>query len=145
MLKNKKGFTLVELIIVIVIIAILVAIAIPAVARFVDNANRARSVANARTLYMAASVHAADLASRNAIPASTTITVDNSTLPAPTDPPVALTGDVGSIVSYAGFRPSAATVFSIIINDDGTVGTFSYQEGRWTTSLGADGILTTTP
>jgi type IV pilus assembly protein PilA len=50
-LKNKKGFTLVELIIVIVIIAILIAIAIPAVARFIENANRGVHQADAKTLY----------------------------------------------------------------------------------------------
>lgn len=48
--KNKKGFTLIELIIVIVILAILAAIAIPAVSKYVGNANMARVEADINTI-----------------------------------------------------------------------------------------------
>jgi prepilin-type N-terminal cleavage/methylation domain-containing protein len=63
---NKKGFTLVELIVVIVIIAILAAIAIPAMMRYIDNANAATAEANVRTIVSAAvAAHAADIAFRH--------------------------------------------------------------------------------
>ena len=39
-LKDKKGFTLVELIVVLVILAILAALLVPALTGYIDKANR---------------------------------------------------------------------------------------------------------
>lgn len=54
-MKDKRGFTLIELIIVIAILAILAAIAIPAMAGYVGQSEQAVADANARTVYGAAS------------------------------------------------------------------------------------------
>ena len=56
LLKRRKGFTLVELIIVIVILAILIAALIPAVMGAIGRARTAADQANARTVLTAASV-----------------------------------------------------------------------------------------
>jgi len=48
---NKKGFTLIELIVVIAILAILAAILIPAVTGYITKAEQARDSANCRALY----------------------------------------------------------------------------------------------
>lgn len=48
---NKKGFTLIELIVVIAILAILAAILIPAVTGYIQKAEQARDSANCRALY----------------------------------------------------------------------------------------------
>ncbi|MGE5496208.1 MAG: prepilin-type N-terminal cleavage/methylation domain-containing protein [Burkholderiales bacterium] len=48
--KNRKGFTLIELIVVIAILAILAAIAIPSFIGVTENANNTVVLANARTL-----------------------------------------------------------------------------------------------
>jgi len=48
--KNEKGFTLVELMVVVVIIGILVAIAIPIFMGITANANRNTTLANLRTI-----------------------------------------------------------------------------------------------
>ncbi len=53
-LRNKKGFTLVELIIVIVIIAILASIAIPSMIAYIKKANIAAAESNCRAVYSAA-------------------------------------------------------------------------------------------
>jgi len=55
-LKNKKGFTLIELIVVIAIIAVLAAIIIPSVTANIARANEARDLANARAYYAEASI-----------------------------------------------------------------------------------------
>lgn len=52
-LKAKKGFTLVELIIVIAIIAILAAVAIPKFGEIKNNSNKASDIANAKNISMA--------------------------------------------------------------------------------------------
>lgn len=53
-MKNKKGFTLVELIVVLVILAILAALLIPALTGYIDKANKEKVVAECRQVVMAA-------------------------------------------------------------------------------------------
>jgi len=48
---NKKGFTLIELIVVIAILAILAAILIPSVTGYIAKATEAKDAANCRALY----------------------------------------------------------------------------------------------
>lgn len=52
-LKDKKGFTLVELIVVLVILAILAALLIPALTGYIDKANKEKVVAETRMVAMA--------------------------------------------------------------------------------------------
>lgn len=49
--KSKKGFTLIELVVVIAIMGILAAILIPVISGFITRANKAANEANARNLY----------------------------------------------------------------------------------------------
>lgn len=56
--KNKKAFTLIELIVVIAIIGVLVAILVPTMTGFVDQAEQATADANARTIYSIAQAQA---------------------------------------------------------------------------------------
>jgi len=56
--NSKKGFTLIELVVVIVIIAILVAALTPAILGVIQRANRAADEADARTLMTVSSVAA---------------------------------------------------------------------------------------
>lgn len=53
-LKEKKGFTLVELIVVLVILAILAALLIPALTGYIDKANNQKVIATTRQVVMAA-------------------------------------------------------------------------------------------
>lgn len=60
LMKNKKGFTLVELMVVVVIIGILVAIAVPVYNRVSTNAEANAAQATVRTLNGAVSMYMAD-------------------------------------------------------------------------------------
>lgn len=51
--RNKKGFTLVEVIVVLVILAILIAIAVPSVMKYIDDANDAKYLAQGRAALIA--------------------------------------------------------------------------------------------
>ena len=53
-MRNKKGFTLVEIIVVLVILAILAAASIPTMLGFVNDARQKAHIADARALMMAA-------------------------------------------------------------------------------------------
>ncbi len=50
--SNKKGFTLVEIIVVLVILAILAAIAVPAVLGYVNDAKESKYIQEARSIYI---------------------------------------------------------------------------------------------
>ncbi|NLA79086.1 MAG: prepilin-type N-terminal cleavage/methylation domain-containing protein [Erysipelothrix sp.] len=61
LLRNKKGFTLIELIVVILILAILAAILVPAILNYVQKARDSKDQANARSLYSEISIELASL------------------------------------------------------------------------------------
>ena len=63
MKKNKKGFTLAELLIVVAIIAVLVAIAIPVFTSQLEKSRESTDLANIRTAYAALVVQYLDNAS----------------------------------------------------------------------------------
>lgn len=96
-IKNTKGFTLMEMLIVVAIIAILIAIAIPTFNSSLNKAKVATDEANIRSGY--ASVMAEILASSNPIPAdgkSFTLKADGSV------------GDTGDDDYKTKGKPSAA-------------------------------------
>lgn len=58
--KNKKGFTLVELIVVLVILAILIALLLPALTGYIDKANEKKIAVEARAIFTAAQTLASE-------------------------------------------------------------------------------------
>lgn len=58
---NKKGFTLVELVVVLVILAILMAILVPSLVGYINKAKDKQIEANARAVYIAAQATVAEL------------------------------------------------------------------------------------
>ncbi len=63
--NSKKGFTLVELVIVIAILAILAAIAIPVVNSIINTASKNGALSNAETIELAVKECQADIAAKN--------------------------------------------------------------------------------
>ncbi|MEG2233916.1 MAG: prepilin-type N-terminal cleavage/methylation domain-containing protein [Oscillospiraceae bacterium] len=58
--KNKKGFTLVELVVVLVILAILISIMVPGMTKWIDKANDKAVLVEARTYLLAAQTIASE-------------------------------------------------------------------------------------
>ena len=67
--NNKKGFTLVELIVVLVILAILAALLIPALTGYIDKAKEKNVIAETRQAVMAAQTIADEEYAKNTIDA----------------------------------------------------------------------------
>ena len=55
--KNEKGFTLVELVIVVAILAILAALLVPRIMGNVEEAKKSKELANARTIASEITIH----------------------------------------------------------------------------------------
>lgn len=67
MRKNRKGFTLVEIIVVLVILAILAAFTIPTMLGFVNDAKGKSYIAEAREVYVAAQSTATEFSAKTGI------------------------------------------------------------------------------
>ena len=75
--KDQKGFTLVELIVVLVILAILAALLVPALLGYIDKAKEAKYYEEARSIYTALQVINDERYASNTDPIGTT-TVDGT-------------------------------------------------------------------
>ncbi len=71
---NKKGFTLIELIVVIAILAILAAILIPSLMNYINAANKATATSNVRTKLTEELLKEATAPTTNVLPASVSAT-----------------------------------------------------------------------
>lgn len=75
-LKEKKGFTLVELIVVLVILAILAALLIPALTKYIDKAKEKDIIAETRQTVMAAQTEVDEAYAKKDVGTKITITND---------------------------------------------------------------------
>lgn len=72
-LKEKKGFTLVELIVVLVILAILAALLVPALTGYIDKAKEKNVIAETRQVVMAAQTLVDEAYGKKAVSGEVTI------------------------------------------------------------------------
>ena len=82
--KNNKGFTLVELVIVIAILAILVGLLAPQYTKYVEKSRKSADVDNMNEMVKAVQVYEADTDSTTALATNSyaiTMTTNNTTVP----------------------------------------------------------------
>ncbi len=104
-LKDKKGFTLIELIVVLAILVVLMAIALPTFSGLIDDSKQKTADANARTVYTAAKAY---------------ITM-NSTEPVSDTDSIYADAIKKGIDDYLGEGFDDVTITSILYKTDGTI------------------------
>ena len=113
MKNKKKGFTLVELIVVLAILAILAALLVPALTGYIDKANSQKVVAECRQVVMAAQTEAS----------STYATItDGSTVASKMTP---------DAVDKLAEIPTSGK-YEIVVKNDGKVQSVKYTNSNWT-------------
>ena len=118
--NNNKGFTLVELIVVLVILAILAAILVPALLGYIDRAREKQYVLNAKSAYTAAQAELSSLYGENK--SASDIMSRKTTVQA--------TADVPSGTNFS-FSPKGGDAASGAVSSNHaayTVGTATYYE-----------------
>ncbi|AWW27155.1 type II secretion system protein [Acetobacterium sp. KB-1] len=131
--KNRKGFTLVEIIVVLVILAILAAFTIPTMLGFVNDARGKAMIAEARTVYVAAQSTATEFG-------ATTSLTDGALSTALSSAAVATEKALATPGTTAANKASAQ--MAKYIGTDISIGTTAGL-ATWTVDVGAGSAATT--
>lgn len=117
---NKKGFTLIEMIVVIAIIGVLAAILVPSLSGYVNSAKATKSSANARTFYTAAQAAVTSLeTSSSPVGSGTSYNKgDNTDLDSKIQELLGAS-NYGKITSYSVTVDSNGAVSTITVTEDG--------------------------
>ena len=131
---DKKGFTLVELIVVLVILAILAALLIPALTGYIDKANKEKVIAETRMLVMAvqtdSTTYYGEHGSKGSIDANTVLA--NKSGAADSDVKK-LYDDIVSLSELKSLTGnSPAGTFVATVSTAGAVKTVKYSNGQYT-------------
>lgn len=139
MKNNKKGFTLVELIVVLVILAILAALLIPALTGYIDKAKEKSITAETRQVVMAAQTLVdEEYGALSVADAATAITIEaNATAGTSSDKQVttaeiAKLAEVGEKNIVSGTVGTDGKVTEIVYSKGGMTCTYSSKDNTYT-------------
>lgn len=132
-MKNNKGFTLVEIIVVLVILAILAAATIPSMLGFVTDAKKKANSAEVRAVYLAAQSYAIEQIATRGTEAATLTAIAgeiDGNLKTDTTHPLysKLNGDAAGVIKYTTVTASGVTFFGYT-PDGGSYVTFTNGSG----------------
>ena len=143
MKKNNKGFTLVELIVVLVILAILAAILVPALLGYIDRAREKQYVLNAKSALTAAQAEMSSLygEGKSADVVKSRASVVKSTADTPEGTNFSFECKANNISDGAvSGNHDTYTVSKAIYQEKGVV--IVFEDGAWTKSEAAYSPLT---
>lgn len=148
--KNRRGFTLVELIIVLVILAILASLLIPALTGYIDRARRDQVVAETRMLHEAVQTVASEAYGSSEWPSDDIFTIASQSGRNVTNPNDTATHDnlkdryneivklaeVPSLTegtgSFAAFSDTSGSIFCVLYNSGrGLLGVYYRETGEY--------------
>lgn len=135
-MKNKKGFTLVELIVVLVILAILAALLVPALTGYIDKANQEKVIATTRQVVMAAQAEASEAYGKVATGTFTAITP----LTDSTKPSLDTVLKLAEVKDDKGMRNGVEASVVINVDASGTVTKVVLTQSGWTCTYNKDAI-----
>jgi prepilin-type N-terminal cleavage/methylation domain-containing protein len=128
--KDKKGFTLVEIIVVLVILAILMAIAIPALTGYITKARQQSVTTEARTAQIALQAIGTDVIAHGG-----TFEDDATFQPGDTLPTeyaaIGVEKTFGEAITALSGTAIAGTVSNIAYTPTGQLNTFTYDNGTY--------------
>lgn len=127
-IRERKGFTLVEVIVVLVILAILAAVLVPTLTGYIDKANEKAIISECRMAVVAAQTTASEMYGTKVYPAGA------STLPD------AVTASISTITTLAEVK---GTISSVTCDANGAITELVYVNGAHTCTY-ASGAYTVT-
>jgi len=140
--NSKKGFTLVELIVVLVILAILLAILVPSLTKWIDKAKEKQVLVNARTVYLACQTEASEKYGTDSAFTGAKYTVSSAAVTYASSA-YTVTGEVAKdIANLSDVRVNYT--FSCTVDNSGNVTAFTYTQGSVTVTLNGGSLTTAT-
>lgn len=133
--SNKKGFTLVELVVVIAIIGVLAAILVPSMMGYVKKSRLKTANGNAKTAYNTAAGALADLETNGV--QVTSLAISNSDCTAGATP-----ADIDTITTEADGQKYVEDVVKQALGANGADGGFVSISGKTTSDATADEVWT---
>ena len=121
--RKKKGFTLIELIVVLVIMVILAAAAIPTIMGYVENSRKAAYLSNMRAVYTAAQSALTEAAANGVTVTEYTTVIDGKTSGTTFIQRVADLSNMGSnkFTTNTTTAPAAKDQYQIVLSSTGTI------------------------
>ena len=143
--KDKKGFTLVEMIVVIVIIGILLAILVPGMFKYIDKAKDKQILVNARTAQLNLETAVRELYGKNSVTLPNVVAAVNAfTYGDANDAMKKITAD-GATVTILPIPVTGATVTDITMDTEGKIIKMTYTEGKKQVTFDGKGWGDVTP